>query len=599
MRHLFRKYRKPIWYYIIAASFFTLISIWLLVFRTAQIGVIYPNTYIGDINFGGRTREEAQKILTGKWQAILEKGVTLSVNGKNTVIMITQYAADPDLSREFIKFNVNQTIDKLYAVGRDPHNIFSNTRSAFRAMFLKHELQANVEFAQKELLAYLKDNLGAYETPSKNAAISYEGNNVKIKEELVGQKIDYHALLKKLDAQLQDLQAPYVTVSIVQDVPSITRYEISDRISEIKTILARAPLAVKYGGLSWSLDKDDLKKYLEFAKIDGVPAPVLSKEKMTSFFKKIAEKVNVPARDAKFQIKDGRVSEFQTSQLGLKVDIDGTIVALNDILSDGYPAINLIVNSEVPQITTSDANSLGVGDLLGKGESDFAGSPPNRIHNIRTGTEKLNGLLINPGETFSAIKAIGTIDEENGFKKELVIKDNKTTPEFGGGLCQIGTTLFRAALGSGLPLAERRNHSYRVTYYEPAGTDATIYNPSPDLKFLNDTRGYVLIQTKIDGTKLIFEFWGKRDGRESSYTNPVIYNLVAPPPTKYIYTTELPVGQKKKIETAHKGADAYFKYTIKYPDERGLVEKTFNSHYKPWAEVWLIGATSTPTMSSS
>ena len=211
----------------------------------------------------------------------------------------------------------------------------------------------------------------------------------------------------------------------------------------------------------------------------------------------------------------------------------------------------------------------------------------------------MNCLLIKPGETFSAIKAIGTIDEENGFKKELVIKDNKTTPEFGGGLCQIGTTLFRAALGSGLPLAERRNHSYRVTYYEPAGTDATIYNPSPDLKFLNDTRGYVLIQTKIDGTKLIFEFWGKRDGRESSYTNPVIYNLVAPPPTKYIYTTELPVGQKKKIETAHKGADAYFKYTIKYPDERGLVEKTFNSHYKPWAEVWLIGATSTPTMSSS
>ncbi|MEK7067544.1 MAG: VanW family protein, partial [Patescibacteria group bacterium] len=267
---------------------------------------------------------------------------------------------------------------------------------------------------------------------------------------------------------------------------------------------------------------------------------------------------------------------------------------LNKILSNGYPAINLVMDSEAPQITTANVNNLGITDLLGKGESDFTGSPPNRIHNIETGANKLNGLLIKPGETFSAIKAIGNVDGENGFLKELVIKEDRTTPEFGGGLCQVGTTLFRAALGSGLPIAERRSHSYRVVYYEPAGTDATIYNPSPDLKFTNNTGNYILIQTKIEGNKLAFEFWGKKDGRESSYTNSVIYNITAPPPVRYIYTTELAIGEKKKVETAHKGADAYFKYTIKYPDERGSIEKTFTSHYKPWAEVWLIGATSTP-----
>jgi len=237
---------------------------------------------------------------------------------------------------------------------------------------------------------------------------------------------------------------------------------------------------------------------------------------------------------------------------------------------------------------------LGISDVLGTGTSDFKGSPRNRIHNIKTGAEILNGLLIKPGEKFSLITALGEIDGEHGFKQELVIKQNRTIPEFGGGLCQIGTTVFRTAIDGGLPIVERRNHSYRVSYYEPAGTDATIYSPSPDLKFSNDTGAHILIQTKIQGTKLIFEFWGKDDGREIAYTKPVIKNITNPPPPKYIKTTELPVGKKKKIETAHKGADAYFQYTVKYNDEnKEDINETFYSHYRPWAEVWMVGATST------
>ena len=595
MRHLFRKYRGHIWSYIAAASLFTLTCIWFLVFRTMQVGVIYPNTYIGDINFGGKTKEDAQQILYNKGQAILEKGIILSVKGKNAAIMIAQYASDPDLTRELVKFNAGQIADELYEIGRDPYNIFSNFRSDIQAMFFKREVKASVEFNQKELISYLKDKLGDYETLSKNAAIVYDGDLIKIKKEVAGQKIDYQNLLKKLEAQLQNLQSPYITASIIPDVPLISQYEIEDRVLEIETALARAPLTIKYSSESWSLDKNDLKKYLEFTKIDDVPALVISKEKTAAFFKKIADKINIPARDAKFQIKDGKVSEFQTSRLGLKLDADGTLSALNNILSNGYPVVNLVMDSESPQITTANANSLGITDFLGRGETDFAGSPANRMHNIKTGVEKLNGLLFKPGEIFSTLKAIGSIDEENGFKKELVIKGDRTIPEFGGGLCQVSTTLFRAALASGLPIVERRSHTYRVSYYEPpAGIDATIYNPSTDLKFLNDTKNYILIQARVEGTKIIFEFWGKKDGRETSYTNPVVSNITNPPPVKYIYTADLPAGQKKKIETAHKGADAYFKYTIKYPDERGSVEKIFTSRYKPWAEVWLVGATSTP-----
>jgi vancomycin resistance protein YoaR len=183
---------------------------------------------------------------------------------------------------------------------------------------------------------------------------------------------------------------------------------------------------------------------------------------------------------------------------------------------------------------------------------------------------------------------LGAIDKTSGYLPELVIKGNRTIPELGGGLCQIGTTLFRAALQSGLPITERRSHSYRVSYYEPAGTDCTIYSPHPDCRFLNDTGTYIFLQTRIDGDDLIFKFWGARDGRNVAITEPVVYNITKPLPTKYIETQDLEPGETKCTERAHNGAEARFDYTVKYADGTEKI-RTFFSHYKPWQAVCLVG----------
>jgi vancomycin resistance protein YoaR len=172
----------------------------------------------------------------------------------------------------------------------------------------------------------------------------------------------------------------------------------------------------------------------------------------------------------------------------------------------------------------------------------------------------------------------------------------------GGGLCQIGTTAFRGVLASGLPITQRRNHSYRVRYYEPVGTDATIYDPAPDFRFLNDTPHHILIHAYTAGDEVIYEFWGTEDGRSAIYKGveevtdvadlkPRVYNVSAPPPTKLIETLDLPPGQKKCTESAHAGADAAFTYLVTYPD--GTVkEETFTSHYRPWQAVCLVGVES-------
>jgi len=178
-----------------------------------------------------------------------------------------------------------------------------------------------------------------------------------------------------------------------------------------------------------------------------------------------------------------------------------------------------------PKISTADIDNLGITSLLAKGVSNFGGSPSNRIHNIKVGAAKFNGFLLKPNEEFSFNKILGEVGPEQGYEPELVILKDRTAPEYGGGLCQVSTTAFRAAVYAGLEITQRYPHAFPVKYYNPQGFDATIYPPYPDLKFINNTSNYVLIQTKIKGTELTFEFYGNDDGRKVEIQGPEQYDI--------------------------------------------------------------------------
>jgi vancomycin resistance protein YoaR len=206
------------------------------------------------------------------------------------------------------------------------------------------------------------------------------------------------------------------------------------------------------------------------------------------------------------------------------------------------------VNTLQPEITSEKADSLGINALLGKGESNFAGSPAARTNNIKVGAKTFNGLLLKSGEELSFNNLLGTVDDTTGYQPELVIKNNKLIPEFGGGICQVSTTLFRAAMDAGLPILERRSHSLPVKYYNPQGYDAAVYIGSVDLKFKNDTEGTVLIQSKIVGTKLYFEIYGTEDGRKVAINGPSQYDIKPDGSMKAVIsrTVTYPDGTEKK-----------------------------------------------------
>jgi len=246
----------------------------------------------------------------------------------------------------------------------------------------------------------------------------------------------------------------------------------------------------------------------------------ISPEGVGEYLTSIAPLVNIQPVNAKFILVNGKAEEFIPAEYGLNLDLDASKKLIIDAIINGDKGVNLPVELIEPAITLDRVNELGITTLIGRGESDFKGSPSSRIHNIRVGSAKYNGTILKPGEEFSFNSTLGEVDESNGYQSELVIKKGKLVYEYGGGLCQVSTTLFRSAIMAGLPILERKPHSFPVRYYDPQGYDATIYPGVVDLRFKNDTSNHILIQSRIEGTKLIFDIYGPDDGRKIVLEGP-------------------------------------------------------------------------------
>lgn len=270
--------------------------------------------------------------------------------------------------------------------------------------------------------------------------------------------------------------------------------------------------------------------------------------KFNDYLIRLATATNIESVDAKFEFEgNNKATVFRQSVQGKRLNITKSATAIIDALKNDENSVQLSVEIIEPEITLEKINNLGIETLLAKGESDFHGSTNARIHNIKTGAAKFNGTIIKPGEEFSFNKILGEVDGKTGYLPELVIKGGQTIPEFGGGLCQVSTTVFRAAILAGLPILERRPHSFPVKYYNPQGFDATIYPGVTDLRLVNDTGKHILLQTKIEDTKLIVELYGSIDGRQLSMDGPYQYDQKANGAMKayFVRTITSASGEKK------------------------------------------------------
>lgn len=329
------------------------------------------------------------------------------------------------------------------------------------------------------------------------------------------------------------------------------------------------------------------------------PSYHYSEEILNKTLTPFMESVNKEPVDALFTFQNGKVLAFKPSEEGREIDVEKVkkdlVFQFEKILLQQKTQkiiIPITINILAPKITTDKANNLGIKELIGKGTSLFQHSIFSRIFNITLAAKRINGVLIAPNETFSFDKALGDISFFTGYQQAYIIQNGKTVLGDGGGVCQVSTTFFRAILNAGLPITERYAHAYRVGYYEqdsPPGLDATIYVPSVDLKFKNDTNNYILVQTQIDSElqQLSVFLYGTSDGRAVTLTAPIITNRIPPPPDLYQDNPTLQKGIVKQVDFKAEGSRVSFTRTVK--NGKKIISENFISNYAPWQSVFLRG----------
>jgi len=244
---------------------------------------------------------------------------------------------------------------------------------------------------------------------------------------------------------------------------------------------------------------------------------------ISRYVSKLSAQVNREPSDPTFgETPEKTVILLEPGKNGLALDESAAVISIRDAIEAGNDSISLPVKTTPPGISSTDPTELGIRELVAEGTTNFRGSPKNRIFNINRALEQFKGVIIAPGGEFSFVKRLGDVDGEHGYLPELVIKENKTEPEFGGGICQVSTTMFRTAVYAGMKITARRNHAYPVSYYKPYGMDATVYVPKPDFRFVNNTPGHILVLPSIQGTSLTFRFYGTNDGRKVEIDGPSI-----------------------------------------------------------------------------
>ncbi len=576
---------------------------------------VLPGVKVGTLPIGGMEKAELRGFLESMNDKLVNEGLRFDyeINEKQDTLVMYPVVVNEDDSLELVMIDIDGELDYLLGYGRVDSFVFQGLGVLRSRLQTDSVSLQTVVVDEERLLSTLKSSLAEYEILPKDSSIDLQSIaplKYDITSSSPGIVFDYSEVVSNVLGSWSVLEPVEVEIGRYHRDPGVVE-------ENVESILERLPSVFDDGGLQltykdphtrfsydWWISQEQIKIWLEVQKTeDGEFGFGLRLDEVGAYLEvKVASVVNVQARNAKFKIgQNDKVIEFQGSRPGIGLEVEATTIAINEAIlgrtwhDEGITkSVQLVVEKVEPSVKTGDVNDLGIEEILGIGISDYSRSPSNRIKNIQNAVNKLNGVLIKPGEEFSTLEYTRPFTLEGGYLPELVIKGDEVKPEIGGGLCQIGTTLFRMAMNSAMEITSRRNHSLVVFHYDDPvngnpGTDATVYDPAPDFRFKNDTDHYILIQTYMNKAKeeLAFTIWGNSDGREGSYSRPVVHRWIPYEEEKIMETTKLEPGEEK-CQNAFTGADASFVYTRKFVD--GTKEEiVYESHYRPLPRICLVG----------
>jgi len=360
--------------------------------------------------------------------------------------------------------------------------------------------------------------------------------------------------------------------------------------------ISAATLELTFGDATRTLERDEVEHLV------AADRRHLDRAALEALVSDLADEWNQAVLNARFAFNGGNLTPIRESRQGRVLDETGAANAIDKAVMAGQHSVALPGKIVEPQVSSANPQALGITENLDRGGTSFAGSVPEKAHNIRLAAERLNGVVVPPGGTFSFNQEVGPTTLDAGYKWGFGIEAGetgaRTVPSVAGGICQVATTLFQRVFWTGFPLIERHWHLYWIPAYTSrgiAGLDATVDGDSGlDFRFSNPTDGYVLIQSATDDSNVYFGLYGKPRGWKVSVGTPQITNRVAPN-TDPVAQAEplLPWGRIQPVETAREGFDVSITRTVTREDGQPR-PLAIQSSYEPSRTVTLVGTRDKP-----
>ncbi len=577
---------------------------------------VLPNTYFASINLGGKKIDEAREIIDKSIDSYTQSDLTFVLGKQQILVKPTGLG---------VEFDKEMSVKSVLS-NNESSNFIKEQIKKTKALFFKEQIQSYYTVDNEEFDEFLDSVIGKFERPATNASITFSTGGPQVSASRDGVVVDKIKFIDDLDSRLDVLSTFPISLNFVQDQAAVSDLGAEKALEKVRS-LSNQTVVFNYKYDSWRFSNQKLFDLLKFEpegfgddliQLQLGQSPILVKdikktaagkaqllvtldeEKVDKLIEDISVSVNQPTVDATLEVSGNKVTRFIPAQDGQVLDaavlkkllLDK--ISIESISQDKVISIDLPVKVTKAKIANQEVNNLGIVELLGTGVSYFAGSIANRIYNIVLGTSLINGTIVAPGEVFSFNALVGPVSAEQGFKQAYVIQKGRTVLDDGGGICQVSTTVFRAALNSGLPIVKRTAHAYRVSYYEQRGFkpgfDATIFSPSVDLQFKNDTSRHILVQAKVDkaNARLQVDIYGTSDGRRVEISEPVVSNVTPPPEPKYEEDATLAKGTVKQVDFAAHGATSIFTRKV-YRGSELIINDTIRSNFRPWQAVYLVG----------
>jgi vancomycin resistance protein YoaR len=451
-------------------------------------GKIYRGVEVGDVALGGKTPAEARQIVEERATGPLQE---IEFSGPE---QFTRTAEEMGVS-----FNIEATVNEAYAVGREG-NTLERLGERARAFLIGVTVAPDVNYRPEKARTEVEEIASQVNREPVDASVNVYGSEVEVVESREGYTLDSAATMESVDSAIEDMSGQVKLVGEVLE-PGITTAEAQTAAEKARRAVSEQ-LVFKAEGKSWTLSPADVGSALDITRRDGEIGVSLNRDRLEDRLANVYADLTVEPVEASYDFGANGAVIVMPGREGQKIQEDKFLGAIQDGLFQDKREYEVPIVIDKPQYTTAELEAIKPTELQGSYRTNYRATTDQgqtRVKNLEIASDAVSGTFIAPGETFSMVDHVAGLDY---FETHVIVNGAETTAD-GGGLCQVTSTLYNAALYAGLEVTERTAHYSQLPYIRP-GMDATVWYgdlattaDDLDMKFKNTTDGYVLLEEYV------------------------------------------------------------------------------------------------------